>query len=110
VEVRGAAGQDDDRTWRVRLQLSLVELFAPADVENAGHDGVDAVLLVPVRHQLHAVRNLDPDHVGPGFTGVADDDSQAGGRRERRERLPVDVLGQDRPEDILAGLVGGHRR
>src|SRR5580700_5085984 len=32
---------------------------------------------------------------------MAHNDGQTGRRRERRERLPVDVLGQDRPEDGL---------
>ena len=32
---------------------------------------------------------------------MAYNDGQTGRRRERRERLPVDVLGQDRPEDGL---------
>jgi len=67
VEMRGAAGQDDDGTRRVRLQLSGVELFAHADVEHAGHDRVDAILAVPVGHQLDARRQLDPDHVGSGL-------------------------------------------
>ncbi len=45
-------------------------------------------------------------HVGTGLRRIADDDGQPGRRRERRERLPVDVFGQDSPENGLAGLVG----
>jgi hypothetical protein len=32
----------------MRLQLLLVELFAPAEVEDTGNDRVDPVLVVPV--------------------------------------------------------------
>jgi hypothetical protein len=41
VEMMGLAGQDDHGTWRIRFQLRFVELIAPANVENTGHDGVD---------------------------------------------------------------------
>jgi hypothetical protein len=34
---------------------------------------------------------------------------QASRRRKRRERLPVDILGQHRPEEVLIWLVGAHR-
>ena len=44
-----------------------VELVAPADIENAGHDCVDPVLWVPMWHQLHVGRDFDPDHVGTGL-------------------------------------------
>ena len=59
-----ATGQNDTATGRIRLQLIAVELIAETDVENAGHDCVDLVLRVSVRHQLHAGRHFDPDHVG----------------------------------------------
>jgi hypothetical protein len=36
-------------------------------------------------------------------------DGQASRRREGRERLPVDILGQYRPEDAFIWLVGEHR-
>ena len=101
VEMRGAGGQDDDGTRRVRLQFCVVELLAQADVEHAGHDGVDPVLVVSVGHQLDPGRQLDPDHVRSGLRCIAHHDGETGRRRERRERLPVDVLGQDRPEDGL---------
>ena len=48
------AGQNDDATGRIRLRFIAVELIAQANVENAGHDRVDPVLRVSVRHQLHA--------------------------------------------------------
>jgi hypothetical protein len=37
---------------------------------------------------------------------MADDDGKAHRRWKRREHLPVDVFGQDRPECRLAGLMG----
>ena len=37
---------------------------------------------------------------------MADEDGEARRRREGRERLPVDVFGQDRSENSLAWLVG----
>jgi hypothetical protein len=106
--MRGAAGQDDDGTGRVCLELAVVELFAHPDIEDTGDDRVDAILRVPVRHQLDARGHLHPDHVGAGRGGLTHHDGEAGRRRERGERLPVDVLGPDRPEDVLAWLVSGH--
>jgi hypothetical protein len=41
---------------------------------------------------------------------VTHDDGEPGRRRESGERLPVDILGQDRPEDGLVWLVTAHRR
>ena len=67
VEVGRIAGQNDNATGRIRLHLIAVELIAQADVENAGHDCVDSVLRVSVRHQLYAGRPFDPDHVGAGL-------------------------------------------
>jgi hypothetical protein len=101
VEVRGAGGQDDDGTRRVRLQFPLVELFAHADVEHTGHDRVDPVFVMPVRHQLDAGWQLDPDHVRSWLRRVANYDGQTSRRRERRERLPVDTLRQNRTENRL---------
>src|SRR5438132_13320130 len=54
VEVIRIAGQNDDVTGGISRHLIAVEPIADADVENAGHDGVDPVLRVSVRHQLHA--------------------------------------------------------
>jgi hypothetical protein len=62
VEVGPIAGQHDDAAGRIGLDLVSVETIAEADVENAGHDGVDPVLPVPVRHQLDAGWHFDPDH------------------------------------------------
>jgi len=65
--------------------------------------------MVPVRHELDAGRHLHPDHVRIGRWRMTHDDGEPSQRRERRERLPVDVLGQHRPEDVLIWLVGEHR-
>ena len=64
---------------------------------------------MPVRHELHAGGQLYPDHVRTGLCRMTYYDGQASRRRERRERLPVDILGQYRPEDALIWLVGAHR-
>lgn len=100
VEMRRIAGQNNDATGRIRLQLIGVELIAQADVENAGDNCVDSILRVPVWHQLHAVGYSDPDRVGAGLRGLTDNDCQAGRRWERRKGLPVDVFGQDRSENV----------
>src|SRR5262249_17813286 len=44
VEVPRIAGQNDDAAGWICLDLIAVELFAEADVEDAGHDRVDPVL------------------------------------------------------------------
>jgi hypothetical protein len=67
VEVPSIAGQNDDAAGRISLYLFAVEPLAEADVENAGHHRVDSILRVFVRHQLHAGRRFDPDHVGAGL-------------------------------------------
>src|ERR1700733_14358545 len=112
VEVRRLARQHDDGAGRIRLQLVRVEVLAQPDVENTGDDRVDPVLVVSVRHQLHPGGCLDPDGVRTGLARMTHHDGELSRRRERRERLEVDLLRQDRPEDVLARLVlgGGHRR
>jgi hypothetical protein len=39
---------------------------------------------------------------------LTDEDSEAGGRWERRERLPLDVFRQDRSENGFAWLMGSN--
>src|SRR5436190_19223625 len=85
VEVRRIAGQNDDATGRIRLHLVTVELIAQADVENAGHDGVDPVLRVSVRHHLHVGGPFDPDHAGASLGGRTDKHGDADRGWERRE-------------------------
>jgi hypothetical protein len=93
VEVRGAAGQNDDGARWIWLQLFTVEVLARTDVEDAGDDRVDAILRVPVGHQLDTGGNLDPDYVRARLRRLADDHGEASCRRERGERLPFDVFG-----------------
>ena len=93
---------------RIGLQLVGVELSTQADVEDAGNDSVDAILRVRVRHQFHAARYFDSDHVGTRLRRLTDKDGEAGQRWKRRERLPVDILGQDCSENGLAWLMGSN--
>ncbi len=107
--MRGTAGEHDDGAWRVCLQLPFVELAPQPDVEDTGDDGVDTVFRMLVGHELDARWQFDPDDVRPRFGRIADDDCQSRRRRERRKRLPVDVLGQNRPETVLTCLVVPHQ-
>jgi hypothetical protein len=50
VEMRSAAGQDDDSTRRIGHQLFLVELLPQPYIEHTGHDRIDTILMVPMRH------------------------------------------------------------
>ena len=54
MEVGRIAGQNNDAAGWIRFDLVAVELIPQADVEDARHDGVDSVLRVFVRHELHA--------------------------------------------------------
>jgi hypothetical protein len=105
VKVRGAARQHDDAARWERTQPGLVELFAQADGEDPGNDGVDAILVVPVRREFRPGGRLDADHVRTGLRRLTDDDRQADRRRKGRERLEIDVLREDRPEVALASLI-----
>ena len=50
VEVPRVAGQNDNTAGGIRLHFVAVELIAEANVEHTGHDRVDTVLGVSVRH------------------------------------------------------------
>ena len=54
LEVPRVAGQNDDAAGRIRPDLIAVEPIAETDVENTGHDGIDAILGVLMRHEFHA--------------------------------------------------------
>ena len=54
MEMRRIAGQNNDTTGWIRLDLICVEPIAKADIEDTGHGRVDTVLGVSVRHELHA--------------------------------------------------------
>jgi hypothetical protein len=92
VEVRGAARQHDHGARRICLKPLAVEVFAQADVEDARDYRIDAILQVPLRHQLDARGHLDPDHVRARLGRHPDHNGEPGRRRERRERLPFNVL------------------
>ena len=101
VEMRGITWQNDYRAGWKRLQLIGIELIAQANVEDARDDGVDPVLGMPVRHQLHTVRHVNPDGVRAFVRRFTYDDGEAHGRWERRKGLPVNVLGQDALEPLV---------
>jgi hypothetical protein len=53
--------------------------------------------------------HLDPDHVRHRLQEIADEDCEPDRGRERWERLPIDVVGKDRPEGLLAWpMVSAH--
>src|SRR5215471_3926411 len=92
VEVPRIAGQNDDAAGWIRLDLVAVEPIAQADVEDTGHDRIDSVLGVLMRHEFHARGHLDPDHVRSGLGRLSNKHGQSGRRRERWKRPPVDVF------------------
>src|ERR1700722_6682585 len=62
------------------------------------------------RDQLGVCRDFHPDYVGPGFRGMADQDSEAGRRWKSREWFPLDIFGQDHSKICLIRLmIAGHR-
>src|SRR3984885_904984 len=105
MEMGRIAGQDNYTAGRIGLHFISVELITQANIENAGHDCVDGGFRVPMRHQLHAGGHLDPDQIRAGLGRMSGDDGEADRWRERRERLPVDIFRQDRPENGLTGLM-----
>ena len=102
MKVESVAGQNDHRAGRVCHELLDVELVAQADVEDPGDYRINAIFGVEVRHQFHAMGHFDPDRVGSLLRGVANQDCQAYLWRERRERLPLNVFGQDCSERGLS--------
>ena len=78
MEVGCIAGENDHAAGRICFQLIRVELIAESDVENAGDHSVDAILGMPVRHQLYAVGNFDSDDVGLGLQRLTDNDRKPG--------------------------------
>jgi hypothetical protein len=53
VEVPGITGQHDDAAGRVGFDPVAIEPVTEADLKNTGHDRVDAVLRMSVRHELY---------------------------------------------------------
>src|SRR6185312_5405518 len=104
VEMPGLAWKNDDASRRIGLHPVAIEGLAEPDVKNAGHDRVDAIFWMLVRHQFRAVGHLDPDHVRTGFRGMAHDDRQTSAGWKRREWLPVDIFRQDHSKFFLIRL------
>src|SRR5579864_7895426 len=105
VEVRRVAGENYHRTGRIRLQFLGIELIAQPNVEDAGNDRVRPVLWVLVWHQLHAARHVDPDGVKTSLRRLTDNHREAHRRWKRRERLPLEILGQNCLENGLPWLM-----
>src|SRR5712672_855052 len=95
MEMPGFARKNDDASRRIGLHLVTIEGLPEPDVKNARHDRVDTILWMLVRHQFRAVRRLDPHDIRSGLTRLSNKHRQPNRRRERRERLPVDVFRQD---------------
>jgi hypothetical protein len=60
---------------------------------------------MPVRHQLDATWNFDPDRVGAAVRRRADNNSKTHRRRKGRERLPVNFFRQSGSKNRFARLV-----
>src|SRR6476660_6118888 len=109
MEMPGFAWKNDDASRRIGLHLVAIEGLPEPDVKYARHDRVDAILWMLVRHQLHTGRHLDPDDIRSGLTRLSNKHRQPNRRRERRERLPVDIFGQDHSKICLIRLmIAGH--
>ena len=78
MEVPSIAGEHDNAAERIWLDLVPVESIAQADVENAGHDRINSILWVPVRHEFHAQGHLDPDQVRSGLSRLPHKHGQSG--------------------------------
>jgi len=111
MEMPGFSRQNDDASRLIGLHVFGVEDRTEPDIENTGHNRVGSIFRVLVRHQLCVGRQLHSDHLRTGIRRVANHDRQTSSGPKRRERLPVDVLGQDRLEIGLIRLMfQGHRR
>jgi hypothetical protein len=69
VKVGCIAGQNDDGTWRIRLQPLLVELLAQANGEYTRHDGVDPILWCRWGISFTPDGTLTRTTYGPGSDG-----------------------------------------
>jgi len=105
MEMGRITGQNDDRAGWIRLQLAGIELITQSNVEDAGNDGVYPVLGMPMGHQFHIVRDVNPDGVRAFLRGFTYNNSEAHRGRERRKRFPLNILGQRRLETGFAWLV-----
>jgi hypothetical protein len=104
-EVPRVAGQNDNAARWICLEIFRLESRAQADVKDAGNHRVNSILRVLMRHKLHARRNLDPDQVRSGLSGLSNKHGQPRRRRKRRERFPIDIFREKRFENVFAWLV-----
>jgi hypothetical protein len=104
-EMGRVARENDHSAGRIGFQLTCVEFITQSDIKDTGNHGIDSILWVLVRHQLHAVGRFDPDCIGAGLQGLTHDDGQPDRRWERRERFPIDIFGQDGFENLPPELV-----
>src|SRR5882757_1287069 len=110
MEMPGFAWKNDDASRRIGLHLVAIEGLPEPNIKHARHDRVDSILSMLVRQKLHTGRDLDPDDIRSGLTRVSDKHREPNRRRERRERLPVDVFRQDRSESVFTRLVNTNHR
>jgi hypothetical protein len=87
MEVRCIPGQNDHSSGRIGLQFVGVEFVSKTDVKDTGHDSVNAILGVFVRHQFHAAGHSDPDDVGSRLRWLTDNNGKPHRRRKGGERL-----------------------
>jgi hypothetical protein len=80
------------------LSFSVSNRSPQTDVKATRKDSVDTVLRVPMQHEFHTRRQLDPDRVSSGLSRLSNDHGQSGRRWKCRERLPVDIFRQNRFE------------
>src|SRR5579863_1468569 len=57
VEVPRVARQNDNSAGWMGLEFFGLEPIAEADIEDPGHDRINSILRVFMRHELHAGRN-----------------------------------------------------
>jgi hypothetical protein len=110
VEVPSVAGQHDDCSWRVRRDLVGVETLSDADVEHSGHDRVDPIFGVSVRHELHAGGDLDSNHVQALLSGIADEGGQPGRGWKWRKWAPLGLFRRNRFERGLSWSMSSRDR
>lgn len=72
MKMRCIPGQNDHSSGWIGFQFSVIEFVSEPNIKDAGYNGVDAILRVLVRHQLHTPRDLNSDGVGSGLQRLTD--------------------------------------
>jgi len=103
--MRCVAGKDDNAARWIRVQCVAVELRPESNIEHARYHRVDAVFGVLMWHEFGAVRRFDADDVRTGLGRMTDEDREENSRWKGLERMPADVVRQDRFETVLTRLV-----